>query len=64
METDILDNNDDDTTRIVRFKIKTVLLRLLVRDDVSLVHRYQNIITVQNSLTIECFINSKIIVHC
>lgn len=63
-KTDISDKNNDDTTRIVGFKILTALLSFLVRDTVSSVQRYQNIITVENSLKIVCFIISKMIVQC
>ena len=63
-KTDISDKNNDDTTRIVGFEILTALLCFLDRDTASSVQRYQNIITVEDSLKIACFINPKIIVHC
>ena len=56
-KTDISDKNNDDTTRIMGFKILTALLCFLVRDTVSSVQRYQNIITVEDALTIAYFIN-------
>ena len=59
----LISDKNNNITRIVEFKILKETC-FLVRDTVSSVQRNRNIITVEDSLRIECFINPTIIVHC